>query len=170
MRNKRPRRRSPINISDFTARKQAFMLYDSGFDPVAVASSVEITLATARKYRHDWKKEPRYFNQAYMLLRQTMTRMSPDDKRQVYKALALELGCEPKQIENRMSQPWALRDIATQRWRQWDVKKRDQTGLTARLKGKIDTGVHRSDDVRQVISIALGEIEEPPALSDEKES
>jgi len=82
--------------------------------------------------------------------------MSPEEKSLVWEALAGELGCEVNGIEERMTQPWALRDLVTQRWRQWDVTIMRKSGAAYTLKRVVDKIVRRSEGVKYVIEIAMG--------------
>ena len=91
-------------------------------------------------------------------MRQTMRRMSLDEKALVWQALADELGCEVGEIEERMTKPWAVRDLVTQRWRQWEVNITKDKGAIHGLRRVISKIMKHSDDAEYVIGIALGKL------------
>jgi hypothetical protein len=155
--HKPPQRRNALNIARFSKRKMAFLLFDEQQGPLAVTFMVGIPYETVMRYYRGWKKLPKFHNQVYLVVRQMMRRMSTEEKTVVYEELANELGCEVDEIEQRMTLPWALRDLVTQQWRQWDVTKTqiDKAGYSLRrVVGKF---THRSDDAEYIIKIAKGE-------------
>ena len=153
---KPPQRRHYTNIASFSNRKEAFLYFDNHLDPNFVAIGLNIPLETAKRYYRAWNKLPLLFNQQYILVRQTMRRMSLDEKALVWQALADELGCEVDEIEERMTKPWALRNLVTQRWRQWEVNITKNKRAAHGLRRVISKIMKRSDDAECVIEIALG--------------
>ena len=116
-----PKRRTRTNIHMFSARKKAFLYYETDLDPSWVAALVGISLATARRYHASWSKLPRGLNQELATARVTWRVMSIKERTAFAKVISSKLKCNPEDILNRMGRPWALRDLLTGKWMSWDV-------------------------------------------------
>ena len=151
-----PKRRSLINFGAFSKRKICFQFFDDGKTPEQVAQMLPLADLTIKRYYRTWKKQPRYFNLKYLLVRQLLRRMSLQEKNLVYEALAEHLGCETVEVVAQMAKPWALRKLVTQQWQDWNVKTVRGNTLIGDFAKKLDMILHRSDEVRRVIDIAMG--------------
>ena len=121
-------RKYPIRYDEFrrSARKRAFQAYDGGLNPSQVAHMVGISIRTARRYRHDWKRQPQNLELRCRLLKAAF-KSNPGLRQEITKLLAAKLGISEEQALARLQKPWALKQLVSGQWRKWKDEEKEAT-------------------------------------------
>ena len=131
------RRRTRTNIHMFSARKQAFLYFLAGAKPWLVAELIGSTLATTQRYYTSWQKLPPGLDQNLVTARAIWRSMRNKEKTAFASVLSSKLGCDPQGVLARMGRPWALRDLLTGKWLNWQIggNKRKLSRVTGPVQG-----------------------------------
>jgi hypothetical protein len=119
----RPKRRTINNILSYSLRKKAFMFFDFGDKPDIVEIWVDLSPDTIARYYRSWRKMPRRYNTFYLYLRELMRKMNKREVEALHQALADELGCDLREIKAHICRPWAIKQLITGEWLEWEVTK-----------------------------------------------
>ncbi len=137
-------------------RQKCFWWFDFGFKPVTVAQSLGVNANTVHRYYAQWKKMVPWFQLKYQAVRNCTGRLTYQDRKAIAETLANELGTSCDAVMEYMSQPWALKQLVNNEWRQWPVPQ-----IEKKSRGNINKLMDRlfsaqiSEEANTIIDIAL---------------
>ena len=110
-------RKYPIkrDESGRSARRRAFELFDNGMRPAEVVRRVDISLQTAYRYFHDWKKVGGNLERQYQLARKIVKRPAGFSAKAI-STLAEALGMAEEEVIERLQKPWGLKQLLMGGW------------------------------------------------------
>lgn len=149
-------------MSDRSMRQQAFMLFDLGMRPTDVTEIIDLSQTTAFRYFEQWKKMPPLFEAKYRLARRCFRKLNHKDRRKIAKILAQELGTSEEEVSAQMKKPWAIKQIVTGEWRQWQINSTGARRKTVLYKGaQILLSLRYSKEVRYIVEMAMNQNTNP---------
>jgi hypothetical protein len=112
----RRHREYPIVKNEYgkSKRKQSFELFDDGLKPPQVIESVDISLATARRYYADWKKLPIKLDFKCEQLKDLLN--EEDIGKRTIQAIADYYGMSVEQVTERLNKPWGKKQLIAGKW------------------------------------------------------
>ncbi len=142
--------------SAMSVRQECFWWFDLGLKPVKVASLLGVSINTVHRYYAQWKKMVPWFQLKYQAARNCAHKLTNRDRRAIAETLANELGTSCDAVTEYMSQPWALKQLVNNEWRQWLMPQVDKTstGKMTELKNRLFSG-QISEEAEIIIEIAL---------------
>jgi hypothetical protein len=136
-------------------RYQAFLLFDLGKRPSDLKYYFKIRANTAYRYFQQWKNTAPWLILKYPEARKYFRRFSPAEKRMLGQVLAGELNCPLEEILEKISRPWALKQIINGEWMRWQVTGNKSTGINVRKLVQSIRLAGCREELKQVIEMAL---------------
>ena len=147
------KRRTQTNIHTFSARKEAFLYFLAGVEPWIVAEQIGLPLSSAQRYYTSWRKLPPGLDQNLATTRAIWRRMQDKEKMALAKVLSGKMGYNPQDFRARMGRPWALRDLLTGKWLNWQVSgaTKSPTGVPSPAHGL--QKLMQPDSVKRILEL-----------------
>lgn len=105
-------RKYPIKRDGYglSARRRAFNLFDRGQRPAQIIADLDISLETACRYFADWKKQPKYADVKYKVIK-AAKKSNPQFSADLIKQIATKLHVPEARVSEKLQQPWALKHL-----------------------------------------------------------